>query len=170
MKKVWTLIACFAACLSLAACGTDSNSSTPGSTVATTTTAKTEAADKTEKTTAATTRGDQGAWVPPPGMTLEAYIASIQDSIDQMSAATESSGMKMKVFARGKSLVYSYQYTIDLGDTSLLKSTFEQALASTESTFSSVLSAMKLVVPDAESVTVEYLDKAGKVIVSKEFK
>ena len=55
MKKVWTLIACFAACLSLAACGTDSNSSTPGSTVATTTTAKTEAADKTEKTTAATT-------------------------------------------------------------------------------------------------------------------
>ena len=72
--------------------------------------------------------------------------------------------MKMKVFARGKSLVYSYQYTIDLGDTSLLKSTFEQALASTESTFSSVLSAMKLVVPDAESVTVEYLDKAGKVI------
>lgn len=30
MKKVWTLIACFAACLSLAACGTDSNSSTPG--------------------------------------------------------------------------------------------------------------------------------------------
>lgn len=86
------------------------------------------------------------------------------------SAATESSGMKMKVFARGKSLVYSYQYTIDLGDTSLLKSTFEQALASTESTFSSVLSAMKLVVPDAESVTVEYLDKAGKVIVSKEFK
>ena len=103
-------------------------------------------------------------------MTLEAYIASIQDSIDQMSAATESSGMKMKVFARGKSLVYSYQYTIDLGDTSLLKSTFEQALASMESTFSSVLSAMKLVVPDAESVTVEYLDKAGKVIVSKEFK
>ena len=165
MKKVWTLIACFAACLSLAACGTDSNSSTPGSTVATTTTAKTEAADKTEKTTAATKGQGSAA-----GMTLEAYIASIQDSIDQMSAATESSGMKMKVFARGKSLVYSYQYTIDLGDTSLLKSTFEQALASTESTFSSVLSAMKLVVPDAESVTVEYLDKAGKVIVSKEFK
>lgn len=169
MKKVWTLIACFAACLSLAACGTDSNSSTPGSTVATTTTAKTEAADKTEKTTAATTAAtkEQGSAA---GMTLEAYIASIQDSIDQMSAATESSGMKMKVFARGKSLVYSYQYTIDLGDTSLLKSTFEQALASTESTFSSVLSAMKLVVPDAESVTVEYLDKAGKVIISKEFK
>ena len=100
MKKVWTLIACFAACLSLAACGTDSNSSTPGSTVATTTTAKTEAADKTEKTTAATTAAtkEQGSAA---GMTLEAYIASIQDSIDQMSAATESSGMKMKVFARG---------------------------------------------------------------------
>lgn len=45
-----------AACLSLAACGHRFlNSSTPGSTVATTTTAKTEAADKTEKTTAATT-------------------------------------------------------------------------------------------------------------------
>ena len=71
MKKVWTLIACFAACLSLAACGTDSNSSTPGSTVATTTTAKTEAADKTEKTTAATTAAtkEQGSAA---GMTLEA--------------------------------------------------------------------------------------------------
>ena len=169
MKKFWTLIACFVVCLFLAACATHSNSSTPGSTVATTTTAKTEAADKTEKTTAATTASTKGQGSAA-GMTLEAYIASIQDSIDQMSAATESSGMKMKVFARGKSLVYSYQYTIDLGDTSLLKSTFEQALASTESTFSSVLSAMKLVVPDAESVTVEYLDKAGKVIVSKEFK
>lgn len=61
MKKVWTLIACFAACLSLAACGTDSNSSTPGSTVATTTTAKTEAADKTEKNHRGDNRGDQGA-------------------------------------------------------------------------------------------------------------
>lgn len=103
-------------------------------------------------------------------MTLEAYIASIQDSIDQMSAAHGKQRHEDEGVRTGQVPVYSYQYTIDLGDTSLLKSTFEQALASTESTFSSVLSAMKLVVPDAESVTVEYLDKAGKVIVSKEFK
>ena len=100
MKKVWTLIACFAACLSLAACGTDSNSSTPGSTVATTTTAKTEAADKTEKTTAATTAAtkEQGSAA---GMTFEAYIASIQDSIDQMSAAGDDSLRQPRHFFGG---------------------------------------------------------------------
>ena len=37
-------------------------------------------------------------------------------------------------------------------------------------TFTGILSSMKTVVPSAESVTVEYLDMDGKVILSKEYK
>lgn len=41
---------------------------------------------------------------------------------------------------------------------------------SLSSTFEGVLTSLRLVVPDAQSVIVEYLDKDGQVIVSKEYK
>lgn len=103
-------------------------------------------------------------------MSMEDYIATIQDQIDELSSGLESSGMGLDVVVRGNSLVYSYQYKIDLGDTSLFKDTLESSLNSMSDVFTSVLSSLRLAVPDAESVIVEYLDKDGNIIVSKEFK
>ena len=101
---------------------------------------------------------------------MDAFIASIQGQIDQMAASVESSSMGLDVVARGNSLVYIYQYNIDLGDTSLIKGSLESALDSMSDVFTSVLDSLRLVVPDAESVIVEYLDMEGNIIASKEFK
>ena len=167
MKKLIALIVCLMLCLSLAACGGDQGSSDP---------AKTTEAAKGDETTAApdTTTKDQSTGTEPSGsagnMTLQAFIASIQGEIDEMASAMESSGMKLNVAARGNSLLYSYQYTIDIGDTSLIKDTLAQSMDGMSSMFDDVLSAMKLAVPDAQSIILEFLDKDGNVIVSKEFK
>lgn len=155
-------------CVSLAACGTQPSSSTPdGSTSsATSTSSNTETTPPESKTTAPADTQTTA----PGSQTMESFIASMKDELDQMSAAMESSGMTLSVSARGKSLVYSYKYTIDVGDLSLIKPTLEQMMDSLSSTFEGVLTSLRLVVPDAQSVIVEYLDKDGQVIVSKEYK
>ena len=172
MKKLLALIACLMLCLSLAACGNDQTSSKAddGDTAKTTESAKDEdtttapdTADTTEGSTEDTT-GSAGS------MTMEAFIASIQSQIDEMASSMEGAGLKLNVTARGNSLVYSYQYTIDVGDTSLVKGALEQSMDGMASMFESVLSTMKLAVPDAQSIILEFLDKDGKTIVSKEFK
>lgn len=102
--------------------------------------------------------------------TMETFIESIQDQVDGMSESLKESGMNLEVLARGNSLVYLYQFTEDLGDTSLIKDGLEQSLEGVSSTFENVLSLLKTAVSDAESVIVEYLDKDGNVILSKEYK
>ena len=147
MKKIAAIIACLAVCLSLAACsGNDAESS---STV-TENSSATPVSSQTdpESTTAATGSG-----------TIEAYIASIQDTIDQMSESMKAQGMNIKVLARDKSLVYSYQLTTESADISQMKETLESGLESQASTFTQVLSGVKMMAPDTKSVIVEYLDK-----------
>ncbi len=89
-----------------------------------------------------------------------------------MADSVEANGMTLEIIARDNSLVYSYQYIVDLGDLSVvgeaLDAAMEQELFS--STFDGVLEQLKSVVPDAESVIVEYLSQDGQLIASKEFK
>ena len=173
MKKLLTMVACLAVCFCLAACGEEpSDSSSAKNTTAAgenTTVATTEAttAATTEATTEATTTETQGK---ENAGSMQAFIDSIQDQIDDMSAAMSASGLDMKVTARGNSLVYTYQYTIDVGETSVLKPALEQATEGLSDTFENILKALKISVPDAESIIVEYLDKDGKLILSKEYK
>lgn len=173
MKKLLTMVAYLAVCFCLAACGEEpSDSSSAKNTTAAgenTTVATTEAttAATTEATTEATTTETQGK---ENAGSMQAFIDSIQDQIDDMSAAMSASGLDMKVTARGNSLVYTYQYTIDVGDTSVLKPALEQATEGLSDTFENILKALKISVPDAESFIVEYLDKDGKLILSKEYK
>ncbi len=158
MKKIAAIIACLAVCLSLAACsGGDAESSSTVTENSSATPVSSQTAP--ESTTAATGSG-----------TIEAYIASIQDTIDQMSESMKAQGMNIKVLARDKSLVYSYQLTTESADISQMKETLESGLESQASTFTQVLSGVKMMAPDTKSVIVEYLDKNGDVIVSKEFK
>lgn len=104
------------------------------------------------------------------GMTMQDFIASIQDEIDEMASSMEGAGLKLTVAARGNSLAYSYQYTFDVGDVSLVRDALGQSLDGMASTFEGILSAMKPAVPNAQSVIVEFLDQNGTIIVSKEFK
>lgn len=163
MKKILALLLCAAMCLTLAACGEKPSTDDPGAAKpSTSATEPSSTPDMTSAETEAPAAGD--------GTAMEAFIESIQDQIDGIKDSLESSGMKLDVLARGNSLVYSYQYTMDVGDTSLLKEPLEKAMEGFNSTFESILSALKLTVPDAESVIVEYLDQDGNLILSKEYK
>lgn len=166
MKKILAFALCLVLSFSLLACG---NEETPNTENSGTSEAETEASDTT-KSTEDTEPSESEETADSAAMTMEAFIASIQGQMDQMAAGLESMGMNLDVVARGNSLAYVYQYTIDVGDTSLVKDSLERSLDSMSDTFTYILDSLKLAVPDAESVIVEYLDMEGNVIVSKEFK
>ena len=166
MKKILAFALCLVLSFSLLACG---NEETPNTENSGTSEAETEASDTT-KSTEDTEPSESEETADSAAMTMEAFIASIQGQMDQMAAGLESMGMNLDVVARGNSLAYVYQYTIDVGDTSLVKDSLERSLDSMSDTFTSILDSLKLTVPDAESVIVEYLDMNGNVILSKEFK
>ena len=182
MKRFFALIASVAVCLSLAACGADkangnleSNMSVNQESVTGTSLASNAADSTSTKSTASTTKttstklvASKNTTTPTGTMSLKEYIDSLQDTIDQMSA--NATGMKLKVYAKGNTLVYSYQYTIDIGDVAVAKKTLEDAMKSMDSYFTSMISLMQEAVPDAKSILIEYLDMNGKVITSKEYK
>ena len=97
---------------------------------------------------------------------IDTYVAA---QIDAMSETLQESGMSIDIFARGNSLVYSFQYHVDVGDTKLVKEELEAELDSTASIYEEVLSTIEMLIPEAESVVIEHLDMDGNVIVSKEF-
>ncbi|MCI9274117.1 MAG: DUF4854 domain-containing protein [Clostridiales bacterium] len=101
---------------------------------------------------------------------IESYIEKSKDQLDQLAGTFESSGMKLSISARGNALVYTCKYTIDIEDTATVKSGLETAMESMSSTFQTILAGLKKEVSSAESLIVEYLDKDGKEIYSKEFK
>lgn len=78
--------------------------------------------------------------------------------------------MEMDIIARGNSLVYTYKYSIDIGDVETAKAALDKGMESQKETFVQMLDSLKLVVPTTESVIIEYLDKDGNVITSGEFK
>lgn len=186
MKKVFAAAAGLAICLSLSACadnvknGKDSSQPTQPSTSTTTTadsqtqssTNTTTTADSQTQSSANTTTTSSSQTQPSTGdkdISVADYIATIQDELDQSIASLKDSGMGLKVEARGNSLVYSYQYD-SISNSDALKASLDQAMETMASTFETVLKSLKKEVASAESVIVEYLDKDGEVITSKEFK
>lgn len=101
---------------------------------------------------------------------MDKYISSIQSQIESMKASLESSGMKIELVQRENSLVYRYQFTTDVGDTATVKEYLESEMEKQASTFEAGLKELKQKVSGAESLIVEYVDKDGNVIFSKEYK
>ncbi len=168
MKKLLSIIACImvVSAFALTACDSsnDDTSSVASSSAASTSeassgSASSEADDSSE---ASSSSSD--------GMTIQEYVEQNAEQLDSISSSFEGTGINMDILARGNSLVYSCQYTMDIGDTDLIKSTLDSSLDASSSTYESVLSLLKLQVPSAESVIVEYLDMDGNVITSKEYK
>ena len=100
-------------------------------------------------------------------MTLEELVALSQDEIKDLSESLKQMGLEVKLEARNKSMVYSYRY---IGEAMLSKEQLDANLEAAKDTFSSVLSGTKQAEPDTKSLIVEYLDKNGDVITSREFK
>ncbi len=165
MKKLLiiltTVVLCLALCLSLTACGGS------GGATATPDAENTENNDAPAGDDGSDDSSDDNA---PAGASLEDFISSIQGQIDQMTSSLEESGMKLDVKADGNTLVYSYQFTTDVGDAETVKGALEEGMDAAASTFEGVLTSLKEAVPSAEAVVVEYLDMNGNVLLSKEYK
>lgn len=101
---------------------------------------------------------------------MDKYISSIQSQMESMKDTLDSSGMDVELIQRGNSLVYRYQFTTDIGDTNVVKQTLESGMEQMASTFQAGLKELKAQVSGAESLIVEYVDKDGTVILSKEYK
>ncbi len=98
--------------------------------------------------------------------TIDSFITEIKAEVE-----TSDDTGELKLFARDDSLVYSYKYKVDLGvDNTLVATALESAMEKNASTYTDLLSRLKDAVKSAESVIVEFLDKDGNVIYTKEYK
>lgn len=100
---------------------------------------------------------------------LEEYIDSIQDEIDEAIDEYEAMGMSIKVVARGDSLAYVYRFTTEVEDVDAARNQLKSGISAQDSVFENVLKELKKEVKSAESVIVEYQNKDGSVIYSKEY-
>lgn len=104
--------------------------------------------------------------------TVADYIKANEKTFDAAKKAVEDQGMKVDILARGNSLVYAYQFEQEMTQEQIdvLSATLKAAVEAEGDTFRSVLKSLRVAVPSAESVIVEYLDSHGGVISSTEFK
>lgn len=168
MKKFWVLLMCVVMCLGLIACNSepDDTDRDDDASAAATQTMETVSTATVSATVSTPTPEATSA----SGVTLEQFVTLIQPQIDAMKESLEESGQKLDIIARDKSLVYIYQYTVDVGDVSAIRDGLEAAMESLSSNFEGILDQLQSAVPEAESVIVEYLDKDGQLIYSIEYK
>lgn len=102
--------------------------------------------------------------------TMEEYMGMMQETVAEMSALMKDSGLAVSLEARGKSLVYVYQYTVDVGDSDAVREALDESMSSMDETNRTLLADLKKAVPDADSLICEYLDMDGDVITSAEYK
>ena len=106
--------------------------------------------------------------------------ASVQEFLDEnkeeidgvIAAMIEDAGGtgELDITARGNSMVYRFQYTIDISGIVNAKFILDDGLENRASDFEHIYTELKKVVPSAESVIVEVYDMKGRLITSREFK
>lgn len=79
--------------------------------------------------------------------------------------SVESQGLTCNLEARGNSITYVYQYTIDIADTSAVK----QALDAGKASLESLANSLSKIYTGIDSVIFEYRAKDGSVIATYEF-
>jgi hypothetical protein len=77
--------------------------------------------------------------------------------------------MELSIASRNHSIVYSYKYGIDVGNTDSVKSGLELSTDLMCSVFQALVKDLKEAGVSSPSVIVEYKDKSGNMIYSKEF-
>lgn len=163
MKRFLAVLCCMTLCMAFAACGD----------------VKTESSsEKVETKPAQTTmtllpQQSQDSVIAPDSdnadKTVQEYLDENKESFDVLKESMGGTGMKLDVFARDNSLVYSYQYTFDITDIDSVKETLEQGFDTIKDSYSQTFNALSADVPSARSIVVEYLDSEGNLITTYEF-
>lgn len=164
MKRFIAILCCLSVVLALSACGEkDTASSAEKSTKATQNTSVTDSsAAQTDQSQAEITAPENSF------ASVSDFFEANKESFLLYKEAMGGTGLSLDVKVRGNSLVYSYQYTYEIGDFDLVKETLELGFDQTKESFGITLEAMKKEVPTAESIIIEYLDMNGDLITSCE--
>jgi ABC-type oligopeptide transport system substrate-binding subunit len=100
----------------------------------------------------------------------------LQDTVDDAQSEIPSLEdqfgglMKIAIEARGNTLVYSYKYTTTIDDVDAAAQTLKDGLEAEAATFEGILDVLKDNGVPSPSVLIEYINKDGTGIYSKEFK
>ena len=99
----------------------------------------------------------------------------IAEFVDQYKASIETfsnSTITATLLARGKSIVYSYTYvdTYTEEQTTAMKPALETAIDESKNVFTDLLTELRKIDPEAESVIVEYYNGDNTLITSIEYK
>ena len=104
-------------------------------------------------------------------LTLEDYLKENEAALSEQYKSLEGSGVEVSITARGTALVYTFQYTVDLPqDAATTKAKLDAVIDAQESDMTKALKDIKKEVDGVESIILEYVNKNGSVITSKEFK
>ena len=92
------------------------------------------------------------------------YIESLPDSVYDNA---EANNMKLKLEARGNSIVEIYTYTVDVAPNA--SELLEKAIEGAKSQFEAEVDVLQQECPEIESKIVEYFDKDGNLLATAEF-
>lgn len=157
-KGLFKLAACtlvLAMALSLGACSSDSKDKDSNSSKKT----ETEKKDNT-------TDNNSGKFA-----SMDEYVASdeVQSQMDTLKASVEGQGMTVEVKGEGSKLIYTY-YLEDIENQEGMAEAMEAEAERQASTFVSTAKMLKTVVDvDNPVVVIEYIDKNGEMIFTKEY-
>lgn len=149
MKKILKVVICLMVFISFTGCGL-SNKNSEGNNNDT---------NKSEK----------------PAVNKKTSEEKISEFVDQYRESVETfsnSIFDATLLARGKSIVYSYTYktTYDKEDLETMKVALEKGIESSKNVFTDLLTTVRTVASDAESVIIEYYNGDKTLITSIEYK
>lgn len=102
---------------------------------------------------------------------VEEYVNSeeVQSQLSSLEKSLEGSGMKIKVTAKDNKMIYNYTYD-NMEKSDELAEQLEEAMQAQDSTFQATADGIKSEVGvDSAIVVIEYVDKNGEMIYTKEY-
>ena len=97
-------------------------------------------------------------------------IIELAQSVADVLTAFSFGTLDLSITSRGSSLVYTFKYLIDVPDANAAKAGLEMSVGLFADTYKGFVEEMKSAGIPSPSVVVEYRDKTGSMIYSREFK
>lgn len=102
---------------------------------------------------------------------VEDYVNSeeVQSQLSTLEKSLEGSGMNIKISAKDNKMIYTYTYD-NMEKSDELAEQLEAAMQAQDSKFQATADGIKSEVGvDSASVVIEYIDKNGEMIYTKEY-
>ncbi len=100
---------------------------------------------------------------------LNDFIKAGESDLNTLKEAYKDT-CEVDVYAEKDSIVYRYQYIIDVGDRDEAKKSLESGFNAQTETINQTIETIRLTIPELDSLIVEYYDKEGKLLAKREYR